>query len=168
MAVLDVRIGDFGWGDPPTLDWFCGLCFLSSVAVFAGHAAAIGQSRAALEPYAGRNVLNGCLYMGTVDQHLGLLASAAGDLDTAVERFEASVALTAATGGVAHEARASRTLALALWRRQGEGDAERSREAAEHSWAIARRLGIEPLARQEWPPPDEVFTVQPRQRWPGA
>jgi tetratricopeptide (TPR) repeat protein len=80
---------------------------------------------------------------GSVEHHLGLLARTAGDVDTAVEHFEAALDANRRIGARVLEPSTLAELASTLLLRDSEGDAQRAAELRSRSAVIRHELGLQ-------------------------
>jgi tetratricopeptide (TPR) repeat protein len=93
--------GDFA-GFPPDLVWLSSMCLLAEVCSGLGDERRAAVLYDVLLPHRGRNVMAAtAACLGSAERHLGLLAAARRDWDTATAHFEAALAANEAAGIVA-------------------------------------------------------------------
>jgi tetratricopeptide (TPR) repeat protein len=131
---------------PRDLTWQYTVSCLASVYAQSGSPAQVGMMRAALTPFAGRNVVAGpFFYLGPVDYYLGLLAIRAGCPDEALAHLDAALRQCAAMGAQPDLAR----ILVAQARLHAEqGAADAARRLLDEAAAIAQPRGMDALARR--------------------
>jgi tetratricopeptide (TPR) repeat protein len=101
-----------------------------------------------LAPYAERNFLwgSGFIIFGPVSRYLGMLATALGEPDRALDHLEHALVRSHELGSPPLVARTKTEMARALLTRQGDGDEELARAYLGEVAAIAAELGMASLA----------------------
>lgn len=110
-----------------------------------GDQAAVAELRAALEPCAGQLVFGGTgvVYLGLVDEALGTLAAAAGDLDAAVDHLRHCTDRYQALGLHPSEVFSACQLSDVLRRRGTAADHQEATVLESRTREIAARLGMD-------------------------
>jgi tetratricopeptide (TPR) repeat protein len=101
-----------------------------------------------VRPYADRNLVSGpppVQCFGPASYYLGLLATAMGLADTALEHFEHAMSMSRNMGAKPALARSQAALGRWLLTRDGRAERERAIELLRESFETARALGMEPL-----------------------
>ena len=131
---------------PRDLTWQYTVSCLASVYAQSGSPAQVAMVRAALAPFAGRNVVAGpFFYLGPVDYYLGLLALRAGCADEALRHLDAALEQSAALGAQPHRAR---TLVAQAYAHAERGAADPARRLLDEAAAIALPCGMDALVRR--------------------
>jgi DNA-binding CsgD family transcriptional regulator len=100
------------------------------------------------EPFRGQHAANGAgpgVYMGPVELHTGMAATALGRLDTAVEDLRTAVSICDANGARGYAVQSRVELAAVLGRRQGPGDFGEAAIAIDNAAGAADQLGMVPF-----------------------
>ena len=101
-----------------------------------------------LAPYAERNFVwgSGFIIFGPVSRYLGMLATALGEPDRALDHLELALARSHDLGSPPLVARTRIEMARALLARRGDGDEEMARACLVEATGIATELGMASLA----------------------
>jgi class 3 adenylate cyclase len=128
--------------------WLAGLCPAAAAAARVGDANGCAVLSELLAPFS--ECVAACAHMilGSVAHHLGMLATAVGDFDSAEIRFAAAEATHERIGAPAWLARTWIEWARMLRDRAGPGDDDRSRALLGHVLESARTLGLVGVERQ--------------------
>ena len=138
------RVRREGFDELRSTLWLASLTYLADACAAVGDEALAALLYPELAPLAGGNVVigHGVACYGAADRYLGLLASALGDHDRAVEHFERALAVNremGATTWVAHTLFAyGRTLRM----RGGEDDALEASALLSEAATSAERIGM--------------------------
>jgi hypothetical protein len=110
-----------------------------------GDARAVAELRALLEPFAGQLVFGGTgvIYLGLVDETLGVLAAAAGDLDAAIDHLRHCVDQYQAMGLLPSLAFTAQALSEVLRQRAAPADRAAAAAMEQRAREIAARLDID-------------------------
>jgi DNA-binding SARP family transcriptional activator len=146
QAILDqfAETGFYIWVDN---DKLAGWCLLAEVCASLDDATHASRLYELLLPHARRNAVSHpvCAF-GSVSRYLGLLASTLGRLGDADNHFEVALEMNAHIGALPWVAHTEHDYARALVARGAEGDETKAVELLGDALAIARELGMEPLA----------------------
>lgn len=130
---------------PKNLSWLAALCLCAEVATTLHDRGTVETLDELLAPYEERSAVvdwaMACL--GSVSRYLGLLSSALGRHDEAVDRLERAVEENARMGTRPFEARARRDLAEALLARDAPGDRDRASAILRDALETFEALGME-------------------------
>ena len=162
------RVREDGLDELRSTYWMGSLAYLAEACALVGDEALAGLLYTELAPIAGDNVVigHGVAFYGAADRFLGLLATALGDHERAVEHFEEALARNremGATTWVAHTLYAyGRTLRM----RGGSADAAQASALLSEAATLAERIGMPVLvtraralgahAEPERTPPDDL------------
>jgi tetratricopeptide (TPR) repeat protein len=124
-------------------EWLLGISLASDACASLGDTDKAAVLYEQLAPYAGRHAIGHVEgSVGMVDRYLGLLASTTGDLDRAIEHFEAAIDGNDAMGARPWSAYSQHELAIVLRRRNRPGDLERADDLDRSARSIAATLGM--------------------------
>ena len=139
---------DFG-SVPRDGNWLMTMAFVSFTAASLGDEPRAALLYHALRPYADRFLVSGdcSTTWGPVATALGVLASARGSLDLAVEHLEDAVERAAATRATAQTVVAQREYARTLLARARPGDADRATSVLDAAASTAHLHGFDGLAQ---------------------
>jgi tetratricopeptide (TPR) repeat protein len=135
---------------PPSSVWLATMLGVCEAAHVLGDADAAAEAYALLGPFADRPVMAslGVAPYGSAHRPLGLAALTMGDVDAAVDHFEAAAVADLALGDSPWHAVDLAALADALDRRDGPGDRERATASRRSAVEGARRSGMTRRADQ--------------------
>lgn len=135
---------------PPDINYISTLTCLGLVCARLGQVAHTRRIYGLLERYRGLSVMvgNAFGYCGSVAHWLGIMAAAGGDLEVAIEHFEAAMTAEKAMGSPPWLAMTQYECAAALTARDRRGDLERARGLAAAARQTAERLGMAVLLEQ--------------------
>lgn len=128
--------------------WLLLSTLLAEVSAGLGHAESAAILSGRLRPYAGQVAIRPPGGTGSVDRHLGQLATILGEFDDADRHFQQASAIYTGLHAPGWLARTQLGSADMLVRRGRRGDRRRAVELLREAGATARRLGLRGLERQ--------------------
>jgi tetratricopeptide (TPR) repeat protein len=131
-------------GLPFDEEWIVSLCFLAEASASLGDAESAAILSGLLMPYADRVATSYPeISLGPVSRFLGVLESATGRLNVAVEHYRAALEISARIGARPSLARTQENYARTLLERAQPGDAAAARDLLNGALATYRELGMD-------------------------